>query len=113
MPENRTPESVAALERQILRALCSGISDPVEWDKITSQLSVYPWREPDHEVVYEAVRAIKSRDPKTRRAELPAQATRMGFPDLDWNLYFEPREEPQLDLRDLVRRLKAAALGRQ
>jgi hypothetical protein len=113
MPENRPSEAVAALERRILRALCSGISDPVEWDKITSQLSVYPWREPDHEVVFEAVRAIKSRDPKTRRAELPAQATRMGFPDLDWSLYFERGEEPQLELQDLVRRLKAAALEQQ
>jgi hypothetical protein len=112
MPEDHPFETLATLERQILRALCIGVSDATDWDKIISQLTDYRWREPDHEVVYEALRAVKSRDPKTRRDELPAQATRMGFPDLDWRLYFERGKEPQPELQDLIRSLKAATLDR-
>ena len=71
-----------------------------------SQLTAYRWQESDNKVVYEALRAIKSRYPETRRDELPAQATRMGFPEVDWKPYFEPDEELGSHLQDLIRRLK-------
>jgi hypothetical protein len=63
-------------------------------------------------VVYEALRAIRSRDPSTRRDQLPAQVTRMGFPDLDWSLYFGGAELPTSGIEDLIRRLNPKAAGR-
>jgi hypothetical protein len=112
MTENHPSDTIAALESKILEALCLGVSDPVEWDQLTSQLSAYHWRDPDHKVVYDALRTIRSRDPKTRRGELPAQATRMGFPDLDWNLYFEGEELSTTEIEKLIRQLKAATPDR-
>jgi hypothetical protein len=41
--------------------------------------------------------------------QLPAQATRMGFPDVDWKLYLQRTEAPQPDITDLIRALKSAA----
>ena len=112
MTEKRSSASVVAIERKILRALCAAVSDPTEWDQLASQLSVYRWQEPDHKVVYDALRAIRSRDPKTRRDQLPAQATRMGFPDLDWSLYFESAGLSTNEIEGLIRQLKTATLDR-
>jgi hypothetical protein len=106
MPKRAPSNSILALERQILQALCVGADLPDDWDLRASQLAGYRWLDSDHKVVFEALRAIKSRDARTRRDELPAQATRMGFPDVDWKPYFEPDEERGSDLEDLIRRLK-------
>jgi hypothetical protein len=83
-----------------------GVSDSAEWNRLASELSVHHWQDPDHQVVYQALRAIKSRDPKTRRNEIPAQVTRMGFPDVDWNLYFDATELSTSEIEGLIRRLR-------
>src|SRR5271154_6613150 len=107
MTEHRPSHSITAIERKILRALCAADSDPTDWDHLASQLSAYRWQEPDHKVVYDALRAIRSRDPRTRRDQLPAQATRMGFPDLDWSLYFEGEESSTTEIKEFIRKLNA------
>jgi hypothetical protein len=107
MHENHTSDTVAALERRILLALCNGASDPAEWNQLAGQLSAYQWKDPDHKVVYEALRGIRTRDAKTRRDQLPAQATRMGFPDVDWSLYFGSEEISGHEIEKLIRRLTA------
>jgi hypothetical protein len=112
MTENHPSDTIAALERKILKALCTGVTDPGDWAEFASQLSAYSWQDPDHKVVYDALRAIRSRDPKTRRDQLPAQATRMGFPDLDWNLYFEGEELSTTEIEELIRKLKTATPNR-
>jgi len=43
------------------------------------------------------------------REQLPAQATRMGFPDIDWDAFFGPGDSPQPDIDEAIRRLKAQA----
>jgi hypothetical protein len=113
MPENHPSNEISELERQVLKALCSGAGDVDNRDRLASELTAYRWQDPDHKVVYEALRAIRSRDPKTRRDELPAQVTRMGFPDVDWRLYFEPEHQLETDLQDLIRRLRAATLDQR
>jgi hypothetical protein len=40
--------------------------------------------------------------------QLPAQATRMGFPDVSWDNYFGPQSGAELDFGLLVRELLAA-----
>jgi hypothetical protein len=112
MPERDPSDAIPALERRILQALCVGADPPDDWEMLAGRLAEYRWLDSDHKVVFEALRAIKSRDPKTRRDELPAQATRMGFPDVDWKTYFAPDEGPGSDLEDLIRRLKEPKLNR-
>jgi hypothetical protein len=112
MPENHPSENVATLERQVLRGLCAGIGAPNDWDQLASRLSGHRWQDPDHQVVYEALRAIKSCEPKTRREELPAQVTRMGFPDVDCSTYFEGEELPAAEIVAIIGRLKTATIDR-
>lgn len=110
MAQNHPSSTIAALERQLLGALCAGVGDAADWDRFAGELSAHHWQDPDHKVVYQALRAIKSRDAKTRRDELPAQVTRMGFPDVDWNLYFEREEFSAPEIEKLIRQLKVRAI---
>ena len=101
---------VSEIERQILRALISTQIESSDWTAIERELGAYAWREPDHTVVYKAIVRARSRDQKNWRKELPAQATRMGFPDLDWQellgptLPGVPKPQPQQLIRQLKRK---------
>jgi hypothetical protein len=112
MDQNHPSSTIATLERQILGALCVGVSNAADWDRLAGELSIHHWQDPDHEVVYQALRAIKSRDPKARRDELPAQVTRMGFPDVDWSLYFEGEELSVAEIEESISQLKTHAAGK-
>jgi len=96
MTEPTAPTIVNA-ERLLLRALSTRFVEPAEWIAIERQLAGYCWREPDHAVIYTAITRARSRDPRRWREQLPAQTTRMGFPDLDWESFFRPSPaEPSL-----------------
>jgi hypothetical protein len=112
MPMNHSSDDITDLERRILRALCRLEISPLNWNRLAASLSEYSWREPDHRVVYDALRGIRSRDATTRRDQLPAQVTRMGFPDVDWSLYFGAEEMPDREIEELIRQLKAETAGR-
>jgi hypothetical protein len=99
------------LETRILRALCSGV-DPVaahfsapsvtnpspsanapttataKRAAILAQLRTHRWQDPEHRVVFEALTMLPGREAAELREQLPAQATRMGFPDVNWEEYF-------------------------
>jgi hypothetical protein len=106
MPENQSSDRIKLLERRILQALCGLEIAPQNWDRLAGSISEYSWREPDHRVVYDALRGIRTQDSTTRRDQLPAQVTRMGFPDVDWSLYFGSEEMPDCEIEELIRRLK-------
>ncbi len=81
------------LERRVLRELCRVTLTRAAWAKIARSLREYTWRDVEHELVYAAIQRLASRDPQTLREQLPAQATRMGFPDIDWQAYFSTDEK--------------------
>ena len=112
MPKNRSSERINDLERRILQALCGFEITPQNWDRLAGSLSDYSWREADHHMVYNALRGIRSHDATTRRDELPAQATRMGFPDVDWSLYFASEEISDRETEELIGRLREKTTGR-
>jgi hypothetical protein len=102
-------ERVLGLEREILRALCSSPHLKTERDKLLAALSSHAWRDAEHRVVYEALLRIPSREGGALRLELPAAATRMGFPDIDWGNYFEPRDHLKLaEVESRIYTLQAA-----
>lgn len=106
--------SITEIELRVLRALCADDFDPSQWVEIQRQLSTHTWRDPDHAVVYQAIVKARARDPHNWRRQLPAQATLMGFPELDWStfLVLSGRAASEADLRDLIRELvEAAARG--
>ena len=80
----------ARRERQVLRRLCHARLSPAAWKRITATLSGYVWQDTEHALVYAAIERLSLRDPAMLREELPAQATRMGFPDIDLRPYFSP-----------------------
>ena len=107
-------DAIAALELAVLRALCASPAPQEKWAALAAQLSAHRWREPDHKVVYDALRQARARDAKTWRDQLPAQTTRMGFPDLDWSIYLEPKEistgrNSEANTEELIRDLKESS----
>jgi hypothetical protein len=111
MPTETNPHSPLDLESKILRALCSGFdfvaahfsapsatnpspraNDPAALTAkratILAQLRAHHWQDPEHRVVFEALTLLPGRQASDLREQLPAQATRMGFPDVNWQNYF-------------------------
>jgi hypothetical protein len=84
------------LESRILRALCSAalasssprVDDAPARAAILAKLRGHRWQDPEHRVVFEALTSLPGRQAKELREQLPAQATRMGFPDVNWQKYF-------------------------
>jgi hypothetical protein len=99
------------LETRILSALCSGVdvvpahpsppsssnqssraNDPAalaaKRATILAQLRTHRWQDPEHRVVFEALTLLPGHHATELREQLPAQATRMGFPDVNWEEYF-------------------------
>jgi hypothetical protein len=78
----------ADLERRLLRQLCHARLTRTAWARIARTLQSYGWRDVEHGLVYAAIERLGPCDPKALREQLPAEATRMGFPDIDWRAYF-------------------------
>jgi hypothetical protein len=88
------------LEWKILRALCSAPPAPDSPSTppdthhsstraaILAKLRAHHWQDPEHRVVFEALTLLPGRHSTDLREQLPAQATRMGFPDVNWDHYF-------------------------
>ncbi|MGA9884226.1 MAG: hypothetical protein WBQ34_10950 [Candidatus Acidiferrales bacterium] len=104
-------DEVASIERQVLIAICNGDSLLAGANRAIENLSTYAWQEPEHETVYQAIRSIAGVDRARLRDELPSQATRMGFPDVDWPQYFSPpHNQEAAGLDKLVSRLVSSAV---
>lgn len=49
----------------------------------------YRWVGRDHPTIFEALVRLASVPATALRERLPAEATHMGFPDIQWEAYFE------------------------
>jgi hypothetical protein len=104
----------ADLERDLLRQLCHTKLTRAAWTRVQRDLRAYMWQNVEHGLVYAAIRRLGLRDPQLLREQLPAEATRMGFPDVDWRPYFTPgqgatRAPSPTQISRQIRRLLAAA----
>jgi hypothetical protein len=125
MPGSDKSLSIFALERTILRALCRrGVHSSARADlhaesqaSAVSALQSHNWQDPEHRIVFEALARLPGRDVAELQSQLPAQATRMGFPDVSWETYFaaraprdaQPEAARRADLETLITQLLAAA----
>lgn len=102
------------LELAVLRALCALPGGDAARAKPADELKKYRWEHADHRVIYEALIETKNADRETLRRELPAAATRMGFPDIQWERFFAAAATPLPPDRifELIRELKAGVSGR-
>jgi hypothetical protein len=105
------------LESRILRRLCSeqsafaapGTHHVSGRATILAQLRAHRWQDPEHRVVFEALTALPGRQSTELREQLPGQATRMGFPDVNWDHYFVTRDD-HAAIETLVAELLAISL---
>lgn len=108
MPKRSEAQRVLELERETLCALCVRGSASAPETTVMRELSNHVWQDAEHRVVFEAIQRLSSSDPKLLQEQLPAQATRMGFPDVSWDNYFAPQPGANVDIGLLVRELLAA-----
>src|ERR1700677_610412 len=108
MSQQSPAKRIFELERDALRALCIRASENARHETAMRELSNHVWQDAEHRVVFEAIQRLSSSDPKLLQEQLPAQATRMGFPDVSWDNYFAPQPGANLDIGSLVRELLAA-----
>jgi hypothetical protein len=82
--------SLTKLEREVLRLLCNLPDAPPDRPRAHAlcQLAPHEWKDADHRIVFDALRRSPGREPALLREQLPAEATRLGFPDVDWTAYF-------------------------
>ena len=109
MAEDNSIDRVVDLERRILRAICSepGITKQVRAAAI-HDLRAYRWQGPENRIVYDAITKILKSGDESAAEQLPAHATRMGFPDVNWELYLQIGERAETDILGLLRELIAA-----
>ncbi len=77
------PASVVAAERSLLQALCQEGDEGSSSTAIRQALSGYRFREPAHEIAYEAIERIRSRGFGVNRERLQREFVLAGFPGLD------------------------------
>ena len=115
MPNKAQNEKILRIEHQVLRAICSESENwkedreeaRTQLHEAVRKLQGYRWRGDEHRVVYGALVALKPCSGESIAEQLPAQATRMGFPDVDWNLYLRQGRVHQTEIEDMIRALRA------
>ncbi len=88
-----------------LCALCQApAGDPLRTQP-ECELSSYAWRACEHQIIFEALRDFPSRTADIIRPQLSSRLTRKGFPDLNFEIHFEPRDIHSEHAADLLRTL--------
>ena len=98
---------IADVERAILRALCADSLPASVRDSANDRLKNYKWRDEEHWVVYQALRKLNGQRRVSLREELPASATKLAFPDVNWPNYFGGEELNGDAIEQLFRELKS------
>jgi hypothetical protein len=76
-------------ELQALRALCNAAAPREEREGLLQSLRQHAFVEPEHQVVFESIRALFPRGPLSA-AQLRLHLNNRGFPDTDVEKYFQP-----------------------
>lgn len=96
--------------------MCGGALPSSQIDAAREALRGYAWRDEEHRVVFEALARARNVHLIPLREQLPAHATRMGFPDVDWPLYFTAdshhRAPQDFDLQESLQKLQRLAAER-
>ena len=119
VPTPDKSSTIIELEREILRMLCDPgeEADGKSREQAILRLQAHSWRDAEHRIVFEAVSKLPGRNASELRHQLPAQTTRMGFPDMHWETYFasktssstEGAKESNPNMETLIARLRAAS----
>ena len=78
-----------ATELQTLRALCDEAAPREGRQRLMQSLDHHAFIEPEHQVVFESIRALFPRVPISA-TQLRVHLNNRGFPDTDVEKYFQP-----------------------
>jgi hypothetical protein len=109
MSDAPDPVFDAQTELAFLRALCADMRVHTVLEAMMAELADYKWHDAEYAIVYQALSKVATRDKRPLREQLPAIATRMGFPDVNWDHYFGPHAPPRQGLFELLRKLAPRA----
>jgi len=87
----------------LLRALCQA-ADAALVCRACQVLRRHRWPQGEPLIVYECCAALSARGARISRANLAAEVTRAGFPEVDLDALFRPLPSPD---RELARRVYA------
>ena len=96
------------IERSMLGALCMGPLSLDDRSEALRSLANYDWILPDHRVIYEVLRRSRQRNSAALRENIVAEITRLGFPDIDVEPFFNPCSLTKAQIVGLVNALLAA-----
>ena len=110
--KSRNTEEV---ERLLLGALCAGPLSSEDRSDILRSIADYNWIHPDHRVIYEALRRSRHRESPALREHIVSEITRLGFPDIEVEPFFNPCTLTKAEIVELANALLAAGsdLARQ
>jgi DnaB-like helicase N terminal domain len=78
------------IERRLLAALCAATLDRKTRAQILKRLSAHTFANPDHEIIFQALRKMPPRATGRQiRETLSSRLTLLGFPDIDVEPIFE------------------------
>jgi hypothetical protein len=103
--KSRNTEEV---ERLLLGALCAGPLFPEDRSDILRSIADYNWIQPDHSVIYEALRRSRQRGSPALREHIVSEITRLGFPDIEVDPFFNPCALTKAEIVGLANALLAA-----
>ncbi|MGH7947419.1 MAG: hypothetical protein ACREF9_20795, partial [Opitutaceae bacterium] len=75
-------------EFRALQALCQDTGDGPLWERAQSLLRAYRFRDPLHQLVFDALCALPRSAPEETRMALTHRLTLKGFPDVDIEPFF-------------------------
>jgi len=99
---------VVEAERRVLQALCQEKPEGSLLGTTKSLLAEYRWRDPAHQVIFDCVTHYPEHAALVLRDHLAGCVTRKGFPDLNWEQFFEPVYLSKAEAEALVRELRAS-----
>jgi|SRR5579859_4149162 len=108
MPSRSDERSIIDTERRILRTLCQESCQTPSRESARSALADYRWREPVHEIIFRFAVTQPEEAAIPLRDQLPGLLTRKGFPDVDWESFFQPPSISETKFADLIRELAAS-----
>jgi hypothetical protein len=91
-------ETQFATELQTLRVLCNEAAPREERLKQMQSLRQRTFSEPEHQVVFESIRALFPRGPISVE-QLRIHLNNRGFPDTDVEKYFQPATDVRIGQR--------------
>jgi|SRR5579864_3866513 len=91
-------ETQFATELQTLRVLCDEAAPREERHRLMQSFAQHVFIEPEHQVVFESIRALFPRGPISA-AQLRVHLNNRGFPDTNVDKYFQPARAGNIEHR--------------